>query len=62
MILMERQNADGTIVTLRIDSCDRVSVRVDEVDGARFEIPATSGREALEVFHHPYVYAESEAA
>jgi hypothetical protein len=58
MILMERQNADGTIVTLRIDGCDRVSVRVEEVGGAQFEIPAMTGREALDVFHHPYLYVD----
>jgi hypothetical protein len=62
MILMERRNADGAVVTLRIDSVDRISIRVDEADGARFEIPARSGPDALEVFHHPYAYAEREAA
>ena len=62
MILMERHNADGTVVTLRLDSCDRVSVRVEERGGAAFEISATSGREALDVFHHPYAYAEAKAA
>jgi hypothetical protein len=57
--LAHRRN-DGLEVRLLWDpSSDTVRVSLqDAKSGAGFEVPVLPGQRALDVFHHPFAYAE----
>jgi hypothetical protein len=58
---LDHRTSDRIDVWLLWRKCDdRVLVAVaDERTGARFSIEVRDGERALDVFHHPYAYAES---
>ena len=57
---LDHRSTDGLEVTLQWHSrTNVVSVAVrDTKSGEKFEVAVREGDDALEVFHHPYAYAD----